>query len=188
MGLVLGPLAENRLFLSMDAYGLAWLVRPGVLAIAAIWLGTLLVPRRGAWSSPNVRAARTVHRDELFFQTFLIVVMAVAFVVAGRFGPRASLAPRLAAAVTVCLLVAALAADRRTRRSMGAAVPAAPTDGIAFANPAIRWMPVFLASMWGFGFVIGGPLAVLGYLTIVGRERVVRAVMMAGAAYLLLGS
>ena len=187
MGLVLGPLAENRLFLSMDAYGLAWLARPGVLAITAIWLGTLLVPRRGAWSNPNARAARSVYRDELFFQTFLIVVMAVAFVVAGRFGPRASLAPRLAAAVTVCLLVAALAADRRTRRSMGTAVPAAPPEGIvAFANPAIRWMPVFLASMWGFGFVIGGPLAVLGYLTIVGRERVVRSVMMAGAAYVLL--
>ena len=31
LGLVLGPLAENRLFLSTDNYGAAWLGRPGVL-------------------------------------------------------------------------------------------------------------------------------------------------------------
>src|SRR5262249_43372137 len=34
MGIVLGPLAENRLFLSMDAFGFSWLTRPGVIAIA----------------------------------------------------------------------------------------------------------------------------------------------------------
>ena len=31
LGLVLGPLAENRLFLSTDNYGLAWTSRPGVI-------------------------------------------------------------------------------------------------------------------------------------------------------------
>ena len=34
LGLVLGPLAENRLFLSTDNYGAAWLLRPGVLLLA----------------------------------------------------------------------------------------------------------------------------------------------------------
>src|SRR5262249_59493158 len=38
LGLALGPLAENRLFLSIDAYGAGWIARPGVLAIAAIMI------------------------------------------------------------------------------------------------------------------------------------------------------
>ena len=38
LGLVLGPLAENRLFLSTDNYGLAWLWRPGVLLLIALTL------------------------------------------------------------------------------------------------------------------------------------------------------
>ena len=53
LGLVLGPLAENRLFLSTDNYGLGWLLRPGVLIILAIIVAGLAVPivqqlRRGA--------------------------------------------------------------------------------------------------------------------------------------------
>src|SRR4029453_3681485 len=53
LGLVLGPLAENRLFLSTDNYGLGWLLRPGVLIILAIIAAGLAVPivqqrRRGA--------------------------------------------------------------------------------------------------------------------------------------------
>src|SRR5206468_10850997 len=44
LGLVLGPLAENRLFLSTDNYGAAWLLRPGVLIIAAVMAIGLIVP------------------------------------------------------------------------------------------------------------------------------------------------
>jgi len=45
LGLVLGPLAENRLFISMDNYGLAWMWRPGVLLIFAVILFGLFYPR-----------------------------------------------------------------------------------------------------------------------------------------------
>src|SRR4029077_19584177 len=41
LGLVLGPLAENKLFLSTGNYGLAWLARPGVLILLAIILAGL---------------------------------------------------------------------------------------------------------------------------------------------------
>src|SRR5262249_40542826 len=44
LGLVLGPLAENKLFLSTDNYGIAWLGRPGVLILFAIIVAGLLVP------------------------------------------------------------------------------------------------------------------------------------------------
>ena len=45
LGLVLGPLAENRLFISMDNYGLAWMWRPGVLLIFAVIVFGLFYPR-----------------------------------------------------------------------------------------------------------------------------------------------
>ena len=44
LGLVLGPLAENRLFLATDNYGLAWTWRPGVLIIFAVTLVGILYP------------------------------------------------------------------------------------------------------------------------------------------------
>ena len=45
LGLVLGPLAENRLFISMDNYGLVWMWRPGVLLIFAVIVFGLFYPR-----------------------------------------------------------------------------------------------------------------------------------------------
>ncbi|MDP6560634.1 MAG: tripartite tricarboxylate transporter permease, partial [Candidatus Binatia bacterium] len=44
LGLVLGPLAENRLFLSTDNYGLDWLWFPSVLGIFAIILAGTFYP------------------------------------------------------------------------------------------------------------------------------------------------
>ena len=52
LGLVLGPLAENRLFLSTDNYGAAWLLRPGVLLLPGS-------PSSASWSrSCEAGAAR----------------------------------------------------------------------------------------------------------------------------------
>ncbi len=44
LGLVLGNLAESRLFLSVNNYGLAWLLRPAVLVIMAITLAGAFYP------------------------------------------------------------------------------------------------------------------------------------------------
>src|SRR3989442_1458522 len=44
LGLVLGPLAENKLFLSTDNYGLAWNARPGGLILFAVIAIGFLVP------------------------------------------------------------------------------------------------------------------------------------------------
>ncbi|HSE94681.1 MAG TPA: tripartite tricarboxylate transporter permease, partial [Methylomirabilota bacterium] len=56
LGLVLGPLAENRLFLATTNYGLAWLLRPWVLVLIALTLAGLLASalkaRRAARERP----------------------------------------------------------------------------------------------------------------------------------------
>ena len=44
LGLVLGPLSENRLFLSTDNYGLAWTHRPGVIGIFILTLFGIFYP------------------------------------------------------------------------------------------------------------------------------------------------
>ena len=49
LGLVLGPLAENRLFLSTDNYGLSWLWFPSVLVLFAIILAGTFYPFYQKW-------------------------------------------------------------------------------------------------------------------------------------------
>ena len=46
LGLVLGPILKKYLFISTMAYGAAWLVRPGVLVIALMTLGSLVLGSR----------------------------------------------------------------------------------------------------------------------------------------------
>ena len=81
MGLVLGPLAETRLFLSIDAYGASWLWRPGVLLLAASVTAGLIVS--GGRQLPHRRGATSGRsRAETVFAAALIVILAAAFVVA----------------------------------------------------------------------------------------------------------
>ena len=49
LGLVLGPLAENNLFLATDNYGTAWLRFPSVLVLGAIILAGIFYPVFQAW-------------------------------------------------------------------------------------------------------------------------------------------
>ena len=49
LGLVLGPLAENRLFLATDNYGFAWLGRPTVIGIFVLTLFGVFYPMIKTW-------------------------------------------------------------------------------------------------------------------------------------------
>src|SRR5207247_10308945 len=61
LGRVLAPCAENQLFLSRGNYGLAWLVRAGVVLLLAVIvvgvLGPMLIERRRRARSPAATAA-----------------------------------------------------------------------------------------------------------------------------------
>src|SRR5207247_8746677 len=89
LGLVLGPLAENRLFLSTDNYGAAWLGRPGVLIILAITLFGIIYPilknkreeKEKLPSRAETESALEAPRHEglrfntKFFFTFIIAIL-----------------------------------------------------------------------------------------------------------------
>ena len=82
------------------------------------------------------------------------------------------------------LLVAAFLPQIRARRSHAA--PAMSARAVNLAGPAIRWIPLFLISIWSFGFIIGAPLAILGYLVLEAREHPVRSVALGVCTYLVL--
>src|SRR5215475_8277717 len=114
LGLVLGPLAENRLFLSTDNYGLGWLLRPGVLIILAIIVAGLAVPivqqrRRGIAPAELAATAQAPTRWRLdgatAFNAGLVVLFAAALLASRGFDVRAGLFPWTIASVSLLLAI-----------------------------------------------------------------------------------
>jgi hypothetical protein len=107
LGLVLGPLMENRLFLSTDNYGAAWLWRPGVIILAIITLLGIFYPiiknkwqkRRGITTKAHQPADAlnqensTIHWGSLTFVIALMGCLAWALWESRDFGYRAGLFP-----------------------------------------------------------------------------------------------
>ena len=80
MGLVLGPLAETRLSLSMQAFGFSWMARPGVIAIALLLISGLVLSKGARASHPPAdrvgpSAAPATERGELVFAAVLFAML-----------------------------------------------------------------------------------------------------------------
>jgi len=175
IGLVLGGLAENRLFLSMDAYGRAWLWRPGVLAIACVIAASFVYPYMRRQRRPHREAdaqqqssARLASGERTFVLMLLAIVLAAFALTLGIPG-RAALFPGSVLLVTAVLLSSILIRDRLRRETVPHA--ASTVDRMSF--PAVMFLPVFVLLIWCLGFTLGAPAAVLFYLMAVGRERFV---------------
>ena len=172
IGLVLGGLAENRLFLSMDAYGRAWLWRPGVLAIACVIAAGFVYPYMRRQRRPHREAdaekqssARLASGERTFVLMLLAIVLAAFALTLGIPG-RAALFPGSVLLVTAVLLSSILIRDRLRRETVPHA--ASTVDRMSF--PAVMFLPVFVLLIWCLGFTLGAPAAVLFYLMAVGRE------------------
>src|SRR5258706_8347082 len=143
LGLVLGPLAENRLFLSTDNYGLAWLHRPGVMGIFALTLFGIFYPmikeRREAKekeaSEPDTKAAiaepsrRAIHfGPAAWFTLVTIVLLSLALWVSRNFGYRAGLFPWAIGTPTLVLAIGQVIRDlyRRQKKKNDFGNPAIP--------------------------------------------------------------
>jgi hypothetical protein len=179
MGLVLGPLAENRLFLSMDAFGLAWIWRPGVLVIAAVMVLLLALPRRHQGAEPTAGPAAW-SAGEAMFAGGLLAVLTAAWIAAGSYAARPALMPRLAIGLTAIAIAIALLHTWRRAAVNATPHPRAGANGIGW------WIPVFPLIIWALGFRMGVPLAISLYLVTAGRQRAVFAITAAAAAFLFL--
>ena len=183
LGLVLGPLAENRLFLATDNYGLGWLLRPGVLIILAIIVAGLAVPfvqqlRRGAAPVEPGAAAPAPAPWRLdgatAFNAGLVVLFAAALWASRRFDARAGLFPWTIASVSLLLAIVNVAGGLRSRRDEpvadDGAAAAEPPDAARRTVAICGWILGMYAAIWLVGFAPATLLTTLLYLR-AARER-----------------
>jgi TctA family transporter len=193
LGLVLGPLAENRLFLSSDNYGSAWLGRPGVIAIFTVTLIGIIYPiiknrreasqRAESGTRPETVVERPRHAGMRFSSAalFTIVVagtIALALFQSRNFGYRAGLFPWVIGIPTLVLALFQLAKDLFGREKpkgelaeWEVAVQVAPEVARKRTISILLWTVGFFLAIWLLGFIYSIPLTVLLYLRFAGREK-----------------
>ena len=194
LGLILGALAESRFFLSMDAYGTAWLLRPGVLVIGIVMALSLVIPHR----RPQLASAVSMgppddspspseldgSRLSVLFLIGLTAALTALVLFTGQLSPRAAVFPRLVMIPTLLLTLAQLGRSLRHHRGRVFSLPAASSLLSGGSHVVIIWIGLFVVSIWLLGFVFGAPLSILLYLLITARQDSWRALLLAGGAYL----
>ncbi|HEY2990097.1 MAG TPA: tripartite tricarboxylate transporter permease [Candidatus Binatia bacterium] len=189
LGLVLGPLAENRLFLSTDNYGVGWIRRPGVLIILAIMLFGILYPVIKEWSKrtpkDNEPTAATPEeqtidrsraRRSALFGFFIIAILAMALWQSRNFGFRAGLFPWAIGFPVVILAVIQFFFDLtgRTKSKDEGLVfgPEVPKD-VAYSRTVniCAWTIGYFIAIWLLGFSLAVPATTLLYLKFAGKEK-----------------
>jgi TctA family transporter len=193
LGLVLGPLAENRLFLSTDNYGWAWTTRPGVIGIFILTLVGIFYPmfksrreaRKKAESVSGTEAAealgsRGIHFGKpALFTLVVIVVLGLALWQSRNFGYRAGLFPWIIGTPTLILALAQLGRDLYGRTKKSSVIPGETAEAAAEIPPQLvrkrtlsilLWIIGFFVAIWLLGFSYAVPLTILLYLKLAGKE------------------
>jgi hypothetical protein len=192
LGLVLGPLAENRLFLSTDNYGRAWLGRPGVLIIFAVTLIGIVYPiiknkreaQRKMASETQAQAAGERARQggarfgsAALFTVVVATLLAVALFQSRNFGFRAGLFPWAIGIPTLLLALVQLGKDtlgrEKAKNALAAwevAVAVAPKVARQRTVSILIWTVGFFIAIWLLGFSYSIPVAMLLYLKLAGKE------------------
>lgn len=199
LGLVLGPLMENRLFLSTDNYGLTWLWRPTVLFLFALILAGILFPvlfskfgerwRKGVGGIQPQTPKRpsqegTVKGAEFprfnwqaLFGLFIVAALSLALWKSKDFGFRAGLFPwtigfPLLILGTIQLVRDLRGMDRQAARSKTEERDLElPPEVVLYRTvSAAGWMIGFFATIWLLGFILASLVAPFLYLKVRGRE------------------
>jgi putative tricarboxylic transport membrane protein len=197
LGLVLGPLAENRLFLASDNYGLSWIWRPGVLIIFAVTLVGILYPlikkkREDKASQPTTATVEAAPKGGLrfdrrvVFTVCVVILLALALWQSRNFGVRAGLFPWVIGTPTLLLALFQLAKDLRGHKKVSG--PAFEVEGAVEVSSAVAsrrtwtilgWTVGFFMAIWLLGFSYAVPLTMVLYLKLAGREKWPITVVMA---------
>ena len=191
LGLVLGPLAENRLFLSTDNYGLAWMHRPGVMVIFALTLIGIFYPMikesreakekaASEAANPDTAAAPVQHRMQFgpaaWFTLITIVLLALALWQSRDFGFRAGLIPWAIGGPTLVLAIGQLARDLYGKKKKRQHQVGDTESDVSFEDERqrtiliITWTVAFFVAIWLLGFSYAVPLMMLLYLKFGGKE------------------
>jgi TctA family transporter len=190
LGLVLGPLMENRLFLSTDNYGLAWLSRRGVLIIFVLILVGIFYPvlktrwQNRATTLPESARINRMRESEppkklslnLLFTACIIVIFAWALWESRSFGFRAGLFPWAIGypvlALVVVQFVLELLGKGRGGELEGEPEIDLPKEIVRRRTAGILgWIIGFFLLIWLIGFSYAVPITTFFYLKLSGKEK-----------------
>jgi putative tricarboxylic transport membrane protein len=193
LGLVLGSMAEGRLFLSINNYGLAWLSRPGVLVIIALTLvGASYPGLRARWQKAKIAkdepsAPKAISRDETKLSRFswatvvnvtIVAMMIFALWKSMYFDSRTGLFPWVIGLAVLILAIVQLIMDFMGKGGRGGDdyLKQAGYDlSIDIVNRRtvgiFGWIIGYCIMIWLFGFSIGLSLCSFFHLKIGGREK-----------------
>jgi TctA family transporter len=193
LGLVLGPLAENRLFLSTDNYGWAWTTRPGVIGIFVLTLIGIFYPifknrREARQKEADETSTRTIEQSpgahtlhfgpQTAFALAVIVVLAIALWQSRNFGFRAGLFPWVIGTPTLVLAFGQLARDLYGKKKRPSNLPDVGEVHVDIEPKVARqrtisiilWTIGFFVAIWLLGFSYAVPLTILLYLKFAGEN------------------
>jgi TctA family transporter len=194
LGLVLGGIAENNLFIASRIWGYSWLWHPGVLVIAFIIVAGTAFPYVQAWlkrsrqrndQSDMMQKTTPVRIEPLplgtriaqsLFALFILIVFGYVVYQAkfgfGAFEPRAALFPWVIGLPSLLLAIYVFIKDSlqstRQVKAEGEALWSEPE-----VNPIVErhrtlaigcWIVGFFLAIWIFGFVPASALATFLYL------------------------
>ena len=193
LGLVLGGIAGDNLFLTTKIYGMSWVTRPGVIIIGLMIAGALLFPlwqrlRRGegeakpaegyGGAAPGKMEATSKWARLLFALFFVVIFLYVLDEALYGFGALEKSAALFPLAVGIPSLAFALMALVQEYRSPAPAAVAV-TAAVAAERAAVRrrtaaivgWTVGFFLMIWFLGFVTTSAVATLLYLKLGAGER-----------------
>ncbi|HSE87718.1 MAG TPA: tripartite tricarboxylate transporter permease [Candidatus Binatia bacterium] len=194
LGLVLGGIAENNLFIASRIWGYSWLWHPGVLVIAFIIVAGAAFPYLQAWrkrsrqsTDPSTIAQKTapVRTEPLpltnriaqsLFALFILLVFGYVVYEAkygfGAFEPRAALFPWVIGLPSLLLAIHVFVKDSLQSthevKAEGSVLWSEPeVDPLIARQRTVAigcWIVGFFLAIWMFGFVPASALATFLYL------------------------
>lgn len=205
LGLVLGGIAGDNLFLTTKIYGMSWVTRPGVIIIGLMIAGALLFPlwqrlRRGegeakpaegyGGAAPGEMEATSKWARLLFALFFVVIFLYVLDEALYGFGALEKSAALFPLAVGIPSLAFALMALVQEYRSPAPATVAV-TAAVAAERAAVRrrtaaivgWTVGFFLMIWFLGFVTTSAVATLLYLKLGAGERWGISALLAAVAW-----
>jgi len=205
LGMVLGNLAESRLFLSVNNYGFAWLFRPAVLVIMALTVAGVLYPLlRAKWqhkkksegtsAAANAEASTKNMKLSLNWASVFSLAVAVIFACAlwqsrkfhftARFFPWVLGFPVFVLAVIQFLMDLTGRRDKsEDRRTTGTEMELSKQVVNNRTAGVFGWIFGWFAAIWLFGFTIGAPLSTFIQLKVGERERWSLSLVLTGIAW-----
>jgi hypothetical protein len=196
VGLVLGTITERNFWISTRAYGVGWLLHPGVLIIGAFIIGAIVYSIRQilrekqqkstavpeSASEPQITMLSSpVHRPifALFFVALFIYVLREAYFEILPMEERAALFPMVLG--VPCLALALLAFGQELYHGLRLSpghkdTPELPSslDLAVIRTRAIAmvaWTLGFFLAIWFLGFLIAVPVTIFLYLRFAGGEK-----------------